>query len=357
MPVPTPQPSESRWVDDLTQLLRQSVGDPGLGQSSSANSGKFQDIKNVDPYQFKLPILEQVERSLFPSIKNISHVRRSLASINTAKSYAYSSTFFGQKRFYADDYNFKNGPLHPNDRRKIRFGLKSIADFVVQLDLLHLKQVLEESDPSVEEFTERLKNDNVSSFPDDSLFGLLQKASPSKCLLLQNIVNRLVSNMHFTQSMAAYLASDGAIEATKIVLAEALKQGPDLGKFLRGGPFAACAQMYRNLTSSYDFDSSWFIRNKNTRSPITSRSTAYPSRPTVTRPRQSGILPFPTGFCYAFQRGYPCLASNCRFKHCCSTCNDTGHGANQCPRTGRPPRPARSPQRGSSPTRDQSNRN
>ena len=50
MPGPTPQPSESRWVDDLARLLRQqSVGKPAQGLPSSAITGKFQNTKDVDP--------------------------------------------------------------------------------------------------------------------------------------------------------------------------------------------------------------------------------------------------------------------------------------------------------------------
>ena len=60
MPGPTPQPSESRWVDDLARLLRQqSVGKPAQGLPSSAITGKFQNTKDVDPELFKLPIQEQ----------------------------------------------------------------------------------------------------------------------------------------------------------------------------------------------------------------------------------------------------------------------------------------------------------
>ena len=85
MPVPTPQPSESRWVDDLSRLLRQSVGKPGQGLPSSANTGKFQNTKYVDPIKY----------------------------------FAYPEN------------------LHQHCQ-KLRFWLKSIADFVVQLDLLTL---------------------------------------------------------------------------------------------------------------------------------------------------------------------------------------------------------------------------
>ena len=119
--------------------------------------------------------------------------------------------------------------------------------------------------------------------------------------------------MHLTQSMAAYLAADGLIEPTKIVMAKAMKEVPDLGQFLHGGPFTACAQIYRNLSSSYDFNASWFTRNKNTRSPST-RSIGYSSRSPVTHSKDSGNLPFPIGFVMHFKEGtracHPTAGSN-----------------------------------------------
>ena len=59
--------------------------------------------------------------------------------------------------------------------------------------------------------------------------------------------------------MSENLASDGAIEAVKIELIEAIRRGPDLGKFLRGGTFASCVRIYRNLSSRHDFDAAYFM--------------------------------------------------------------------------------------------------
>ena len=79
-------------------------------------------------------------------------IQRSLSSINTAKSFAYSSNFFGLKKFYGEEFNFKTAPLHPPDRRKIRFGLKSIVDFVIQVDIQNLKTHLSSSNSSIKDF-------------------------------------------------------------------------------------------------------------------------------------------------------------------------------------------------------------
>ena len=157
--VPTPQPKESSLIDELGQLLRKKSTNRNTVGSNDQGSGKL----NVDEYNFlslqpklKFQFDSHLERSLFTSPNSASHIRRSLSSINSAKSFVYGSTFFGDKKFYADEFDFKSGPLHPSDRRKIRFGLKSIADFVTQLDLHHLKSSFVESDPTVEKFSEHL---------------------------------------------------------------------------------------------------------------------------------------------------------------------------------------------------------
>ena len=147
--------------------------------------------------------------------------------------------------------------------------------------------------------------------------------------------------------MAEFFAADGSVEAAKVVLSEAIKQGPDLGKFLRGGSFASCAQVYRNLSSPFDRDSAFFACNKNTRRPsvgrpsynrsfspigvqqYSNRNQSYPNRDRL----YSNRFPFPSGFCYQFQRTSACYIPRCPFKHKCSTCEDMNHGATSCPRS------------------------
>ena len=350
LPVPTPQPMQSKWVEQLGKLLQQSpteckpVTIDGLRAGNSNIDGNV--IFDVEP-KSNSPFDSHFERCLFTNSKSASHIRRSLSSINSAKAFVYSSTFFGDRKFYADEFDFKSGPIHPTDRRKIRFGLKSIADFVIQVDLHHLKSCFLESDPTVEKFTDRLDRGSSTPFPDDSLLGLLYNAHPTKAKLLLKIMNCLISNMNFSQSMGEFLASDGSIETSKLVLSEALKQGPDLGNFLRGGPFASCAQVYRNLSSRFDFDSAYFVQFKNNTTSRTRRQTenTFNSSTRTGYRRNVTRFPYPTGFCYTFQKGRRCYSSRCQFKHYCAYCEKTSHGADDCQNK----RPAYKPDRSSSP--------
>ena len=90
----------------------------------------------------------------------------------------YTTSFFGDKKFYNDEFDFKKAPLHPDNRRKIRFGLKSILDFIVQMDLHKLRTDILEADSKVEKFTARQSSDHPYPLVDDSFAGLLRLVNP-----------------------------------------------------------------------------------------------------------------------------------------------------------------------------------
>ena len=217
--------------------------------------------------------------------------------------------------------------MHPNDRRKIRFGLKSIVDFIIQLNLHNLIDLLTKPDPTVQRFTTRLDYAENTHFADDSFFGLLKLANPTECRRLHLILKRIISNMHFSLSKSGFLASESVIEAAKIVVTEAVKRGPDLGSFLRGGSFASCVQVYRNLSSQFDYDSDFFFFSR-IKSPTNSQNN-NPKYNKVTRE-----FPYPAGFCYKFQLTNLCSLTGCQYKHICSFCASKNHGAESCNRLG-----------------------
>ena len=107
-------------------------------------------------------------------------VQRSLNSILSAKSHVYTSTFFGKNNFYAEEFDFKKDPIHPLDRRKIRFGLKSIVDFIIQLDVENLKTCLKENDSSIEDYEDCRGKSIGSRFSPDSFLGLMDRTNPTK---------------------------------------------------------------------------------------------------------------------------------------------------------------------------------
>ena len=159
----------------------------------------------------------------------------------------------------------------------------------------------------------------------------MYQANPTKCKLVFESLERVISNLHFSQSMSEFFASDGSIETSKLVVAEALKRGADLGKFLRGGPFASCANVYRNLTSSFDFDAAYFLNRDNKKGRRSIGSNSYQNKGAQYR-QKSDRPSYPIGFCFKFQEKGRCDNPRCPFDHSCATCNRHDHGAESCHR-------------------------
>ena len=184
MQYPTPQPGVSQMFEELGNFIRKppSQNDYEVGASTNQGAGEVEletkiNSSSSDRYAIGSPI----KRTLFSAPSKFSYIQLSLASIHTAKSHIYSNNFFGQKKFYRDEFDFAKTPLHPTDRRKIRFGLKGIVDFIIQLDLHNLRELLLENDKKVEKFTTRASFCQNTFFADDSFFGLLSLVNPSKC--------------------------------------------------------------------------------------------------------------------------------------------------------------------------------
>ena len=74
--------------------------------------------------------------------------------------------------------------------------------------------------------------------PDGSFFSLMKTMDDKKFNRFSTIFNRLISNVNFTQSLSEYFATDDMLEpALAVIIAEAIRSGPDLGSILRGDRF------------------------------------------------------------------------------------------------------------------------
>ena len=145
MPFPTPHPAASPLFAGLSDLIKKPASRVGRDGPMGFGSGQCDgsatqniNLSNNLNQNFSIPMA----RSLFSPTSNFSKIQRSLPSLYTAKSHVYGSTFFGKKACYSCDFDFKKQPIHPHDRRKIRFGLKGLVDFIIQLDLENLKACL-----------------------------------------------------------------------------------------------------------------------------------------------------------------------------------------------------------------------
>ena len=97
MEIPSPHPSTSPLFAGLKELVQSarspqhSPTGPSAGQTTRFSNGNNNEETEIR--QNYIPIAQR----LFQSQKTFPHVRRSLSSVVSAKSFVYGSTFFGQK--------------------------------------------------------------------------------------------------------------------------------------------------------------------------------------------------------------------------------------------------------------------
>ena len=175
------------------------------------------------------------------------NLRKSLASINTARSSKYGSKAFGKNTWYSENFDVVKGLRTNAERRKFRFGLKSNVDFLIELDLANLKNCLVTKNvPQTANYVDS------SSLSDTSFLNLMRSMNEAKTQELCNIISRIESNLTFTQSLSEHLANDDMLEPALMVVSDALRHSPDLGKGLWGRSVAANALLFRHRASSRD---------------------------------------------------------------------------------------------------------
>ena len=83
------------------------------------------------------------DKKLFPQSPRFPHVRRSLASVNAACLFQYGCKFFENVKRYKDELKVVGKMDSNEDRRKFRFGFKSVVDFfLIQIDFKTLLECL-----------------------------------------------------------------------------------------------------------------------------------------------------------------------------------------------------------------------
>ena len=140
-------------------------------------------------------------------------------------------------------------------------------------------------------------------------------------------MNRLHGNIDFSPSLNQYFATDDMLEPALLLVADAIRNGPNLGHFLRGGSVAASAMMYRHRASPDDHDNKFTTTNKVTKNRFFSRRQA-----TSTTQYQRSIYKYRRGYCFQFQQTGSCETTDCRYFHKCSKCQEPTHGQDSCQR-------------------------
>ena len=127
-------------------------------------------------------------RVLFSKLKRYPALRKSLASVNLARSYKYGSKPFGQKKWYKDDFDVVTGLRSNEARRKFRFGLKTNIEFLIQLDLENLKECLTKAGFPLES---TLPENSPKILSNGSFLDLMRKANQKNFNEFCKIFNRV----------------------------------------------------------------------------------------------------------------------------------------------------------------------
>ena len=197
---------------------------------------------------------------MFNKLRKDPVARSRLENIHSARAHRYGAAHFGPKFWYKENPDIAKKFKSQADRRKFRQGLRADLDFINQLNLMDLDDILKKGEVDA---LNLLKLDEPI-LPSD-LFSSLKDTPPIKIVRLINetaatsIVEtfRKISELaHFSQSMADYFAHDDALEPALAVLCEVLRTAPDIGAVLNNKcqTFLGLANCFQKLRSSEDHD-------------------------------------------------------------------------------------------------------
>ena len=262
-------------------------------------------------------------RILFTKLQKYPHLRQALSAVNAARAFKYGSRSYGHKKWYREDFDISRGLKSNESRRQFRFGLKSNVEFLIQLDLQNLRSCF--LDPTYEQ-NQNMDLNDLPPLSDGSFIDLMKKMNPSRYSKFCNIMNRLHGNLNFSQSLNEYFATDDMLEPVLMLIAEAMRKGPDLGTFLRGGSVAASTLMYRHRASPNDHD--WKTNRYTNYTKNTYNSRKLPPE----RQKLKNSYKYTVGYCFQFQQTGSCESSECRYFHKCSKCHEPTQGEDTCER-------------------------
>ena len=327
-----PTPISSPLSTNLERLLKSNEGgdkEPPFDFSNLVHEKLVELLGSVPP----TPDLEaKNEERWFNKLRKVPSARTKLENIHSARSFKYGAAQFGPKAWYRESPGLSKKLKSQQDRRKFRQGLKGNLEFLNQLNISDLEKEMDAGDPAAlkllklqEPMTSTDWCEVVKDVPPLKLLGLINS---SKATVISELIQRISSVAHFSQSMTDYFAHDDALEPALSVLCEVLRMGPNFGAVLKNDftTFLGLAQKYQKLRSVGDRD---FGRN------VAARGTGVRARATA-RDRQvytprTGHPRYPLGFCFDFQEPGGCSRRKCTFKHKCTVCEGEDHGKCGCP--------------------------
>ena len=281
----------------------------------------------------------QNEERWFNKLRKDPATRTKIENIHSARAFKYGAAHFGPKAWYKETLGISKKLKCQQDRRKFRHGLKGDLQFLNQLNISDLEKEMNSGDAAALKLLKLQEPmapaDWCEVVKDVPPLKLLSLINSSKAEVISDLIQKISSLAHFSQSMTDYFAHDDALEPALAVLCEVLRTGPDIGAVLEKGQtnFLGLAQKYQKIRSSgdRDFDRNVAARSTGVRTQATARDRQkYTPR---TSRQVSRFAPYPLGFCFDFQGASGCSRRQCSFKHECAKCESVDHGKSSCSKT------------------------
>ena len=259
-----PCPTNAEFIKELEKLVPPKEGGNG---SVSVNfdekfNEKFQDrllalLGSANPSTtFDSEYFEKVYKKLAAD----PLARSRIENLHAARAHKYGHAQFGPKFWYRESLNLAKKWNSQDDRRKFRIGLKGLVDFLNQLNIKDLENLLHSGDSAG--FKAFKMPEPMSPA---ALCGYLKSAPPIKIIECMNkekaasilkLLGKISSLAHFSQSMADFFARDDALEPALAVVYGVLRNNQDVGAILQknAATFMSLAQPFDKHKSAEDHD-------------------------------------------------------------------------------------------------------
>ena len=267
---------------------------------------------------------------MFNKLRKDPVARSRLENIHSARAHRYGAAHFGAKFWYKENQAIAKKLKNQADRRKFRQGLRADLDFINQLNLLDLDDLLKGGKDEALNLLKLdepvLPSDLFASLKEVPLQKIIQLINSKSAEKLADILRKINDLAHFSQSMADYFVHDHALEPALAVQCEVLRNDPDIGAVLNNKcqTFLGLATSFQKLRSPEDHD---IKKNVVPRQP----ADKTVKKPRQLRPASTPSFRFRPGLCFRFQGSAGCQRANCSYSHVCATCNSENHGNSRCP--------------------------
>ena len=160
----------------------------------------------------------------FKKLRKDPLARSRLENVHSARGFKYGFAHFGSKHWFKEKDNLAKKLKIQADRRKFRIGLKADVDFINQLNIMDLEDMVQNGDSgglSLLKMQEPVLPAVMFKFLENTPpIKILELVNKRKAADINSLIQKISSLAHFCQSMADYFAHDEALEPALAVVCE-----------------------------------------------------------------------------------------------------------------------------------------